>query len=58
MEKIECCAICAWRETCQKKFTISGKSIHCPEFVRDISIKVSEEEAIEKQGLKKLEEEQ
>ncbi len=58
MEKIECCAICAWRETCHKKFTISGKSIHCPEFVRDISIKLSEEETIEKQGLKKLEEEQ
>ncbi|MFN3740446.1 MAG: hypothetical protein ACK4TF_07220 [Thermodesulfovibrionales bacterium] len=57
MEKIECCAICAWRETCQKKFSISGKSIHCPEFVRDISRKISEEEVIGKQGFKKLEEE-
>jgi hypothetical protein len=48
MEKIESCAICAWRETCQKKFSISGRAVHCPEFVRDIRIKNSEEE--EKKG--------
>jgi len=55
MQNIECCAICAWRETCQKKFSISGSSMHCPEFVRDVSIKPSEEE-VEKIKQKKLEE--
>ncbi len=38
MQKIEACAICAWRQNCQKKFSLSGRSLHCPEFVRDISI--------------------
>jgi len=55
MHNIECCAICAWRETCQKKFSISGSSMHCPEFVRDVSIKPSEEE-VEKIKQKKMEE--
>ncbi|MCX7793010.1 MAG: hypothetical protein N2257_01180 [Thermodesulfovibrionales bacterium] len=57
MNSIECCAICAWRETCQKKFSLSGSSLHCPEFVRDISIKIllSEEDKVKKP--KELEEE-
>jgi len=46
------CAICAWRETCQKKFTVSGKDIRCPEFVRDISIKEPSEKAEEKKPQK------
>lgn len=37
--KQEICIICAWRETCQKKFSISGKDIRCPDFVKDLSIK-------------------
>jgi len=37
------CAICAWRETCQKKFSVSGKDIRCAEFTRDLSIKESGE---------------
>ena len=37
--EIEVCAICAWRATCQKKFSISGKSVRCPDFVRDVSLK-------------------
>ncbi|MCE5194053.1 MAG: hypothetical protein LLF28_01135 [Nitrospiraceae bacterium] len=36
---IEACTLCAWRETCQKKFSISGKDLRCPDFARDISIK-------------------
>lgn len=33
------CILCAWRENCQKKFSVSGKDMHCPDFVRDLSIK-------------------
>jgi len=36
--KKEACSVCAWRENCQKKFSISGKDIRCPDFVRDLSI--------------------
>jgi hypothetical protein len=32
------CAICAWRETCQKKFSVSGKDMRCAEFVKDVTI--------------------
>jgi hypothetical protein len=31
--------LCAWRENCRKKFSLSGKDIRCPDFVRDLSIK-------------------
>lgn len=34
----EICVICAWRATCQKKFSISGRDIKCPDFVRDLSL--------------------
>ena len=29
------CAVCAWRETCVKKYTIKDSAIHCPDYVRD-----------------------
>ena len=35
------CAICAWRATCQKKFSISGKDMRCAEFVKDVTIQES-----------------
>ena len=35
----ESCTFCAWRENCRKKFSISGRDIRCPEFVRDLNIK-------------------
>jgi hypothetical protein len=38
------CAICAWRATCQKKFSISGKDTNCPDFSKDLSIKNEGEE--------------
>jgi hypothetical protein len=38
------CAICAWRATCQKKFSVSGKDTRCAEFVKDVLIKEKEEE--------------
>ena len=36
--KKEICVLCAWRESCQKKFSISGKDMRCADFVRDLSI--------------------
>jgi hypothetical protein len=41
------CAVCAWRATCQKKFTVSGKDMRCAEFVRDVTIKKEPEETVE-----------
>ncbi len=40
---VEICAVCAWRATCRKKFSISGKDIRCPDFVRDLSIKAEKQ---------------
>ncbi len=48
-EDISICAICAWRETCQKKFSVSGKDMRCTEFVRDVTIKAKKEEPQEKE---------
>ena len=48
-EDVEICAICAWRATCQKKFSISGKDIRCPDFVRDVTIKEEPEQEKEKE---------
>ncbi|MHB8882279.1 MAG: hypothetical protein ACYC69_12330 [Thermodesulfovibrionales bacterium] len=33
------CALCAWRETCQKKFSVSGRDVRCADFVKDLAIK-------------------
>ena len=33
---------CAWREDCNKKFSISGRAICCPDFARDMKIKGDE----------------
>ncbi len=33
------CVICAWRATCQKKFSMSGSDMNCSDFVKDVSIK-------------------
>ncbi len=37
------CVICAWRENCQKKFKIEG-NVHCPDFVKDLTIKEEKDE--------------
>jgi hypothetical protein len=42
-QQVEACAICAWRADCKKKFSLSGKNIRCPDFVRDLTIKDNEE---------------
>jgi hypothetical protein len=33
------CAVCAWRETCAKKFCVPDGGAHCPDFTRDVSLK-------------------
>ena len=42
------CAICAWRETCQKKFAVSGRDVRCVDYVKDLSIRDSVEEGKDK----------
>lgn len=42
------CAICAWRATCQKRFSVSTDAmgnVHCPDYSRDLSIKDADIEA-------------
>jgi cytidylate kinase len=39
------CSICAWRENCQKRFSVSVDAhfnVHCPDYTRDVRIKDSE----------------
>ena len=36
------CAICAWRGSCQKRFSVATDAqglVHCPDYSRDLSIK-------------------
>ena len=33
------CLVCAWRENCSKRFSISDCGSRCPDYSRDISIK-------------------
>ena len=37
------CAVCAWRETCAKRFCVSDGGARCPDFSRDITIKNPDE---------------
>jgi hypothetical protein len=32
------CIICAWRADCQKKFSVSGRDIRCPDFSKDLTL--------------------
>jgi hypothetical protein len=43
-KKIDICVVCAWRASCQKKFSISGRNIRCPDFVRDVSLQEEKKE--------------
>jgi hypothetical protein len=43
------CLVCAWRETCVKRFSFTGQ--HCLEYTRDLTIKAKPgEEAPSKEG--------
>lgn len=33
------CVVCAWRENCNKRFSVSDGGARCPDFSRDVSIK-------------------
>jgi len=46
------CAVCAWRETCKKKFSVSGKDLRCAEFVKDVSIREEPSEEAKKKERK------
>jgi hypothetical protein len=46
------CVVCAWRETCQKKFSISARDIKCADYVKDLSIKEEKEEKPQKSETK------
>lgn len=37
------CVICAWRATCQKQFSLKAGQ-KCPDFVKDVTVKIDEEE--------------
>ncbi|MGQ9921661.1 MAG: hypothetical protein ACUVRZ_10085 [Desulfobacca sp.] len=39
------CLVCAWRETCLKKYSFTGGQ--CLEFCRDVTVKLPEEKAAE-----------
>ncbi len=57
-ENVVLCAVCAWRGTCVKKYSVSSIEIfNCPDFVRDITLSVSGYEELlsfvhEKNGFK------
>ncbi len=40
------CIICAWRETCQNKFSVSGKDFRCTDYVEDVSLKKEKDKEI------------
>ena len=37
-EKQTICVVCAWRATCQKMFSMSGRDMKCADFVKDVSV--------------------
>jgi len=42
---VRVCSVCAWRETCQKRFITAVDtfcSVHCPDYTRDVRIRDSE----------------
>jgi hypothetical protein len=51
MEK-KYCSICAWRVSCQKRFSVATDAsgfVHCPDYSRDLSIKDQDiEEAVKR----------
>lgn len=51
--KKDICVVCAWRANCQKKFSVSGKDLRCPDFVKDISLSEEKDEKEEDSEIKK-----
>jgi hypothetical protein len=42
------CVVCAWRETCVKRFSFTGQ--HCLEYTRDMALKAKPVGAVPKEG--------
>jgi len=45
------CSICAWRGTCQKKYSITIDAVgnvHCPDYSRDMAIKDKDIDEVER----------
>ena len=39
------CVICAWRQTCNKKFLMDGASTtRCPDFTKDVTLRSDDSE--------------
>lgn len=38
------CTICAWRQNCNKRFCIADNGARCPDFSRDVTIKMADDE--------------
>ena len=47
------CAVCAWRENCNKRFSVCDSGAHCPDFSRDISTKDTDNPIDSKESKKK-----
>lgn len=56
--KRDICAVCAWRGSCNKKYSVSGKGIRCTDFVRDVTIGPEEEFEKEETSFKRSPEEE
>jgi hypothetical protein len=52
MSSVDICALCAWRANCQKKFSVSGKDMRCPDFSKDLSIAVASSDESETENEK------
>lgn len=54
MSSVQNCLICAWREHCAKRFSVSDSGARCPDFSRDVRVKLkSDDEEKEADGEKK-----
>ncbi len=40
------CVICAWRETCAKRFCVADCGARCPDFSRDVTIKDPDDQTV------------
>lgn len=40
MTTVQSCVLCAWRGNCNKRFSVSDGGSRCPDFSRDVSIKI------------------
>jgi hypothetical protein len=55
VEERTICNICAWREFCKKKYSISSKGIlKCPDFTRDLILDEGKNKKDSKEGDKEF----